>query len=111
MIPRRIQRRRARGWKLPPGSVNVSRPTDWSNPFRVGDTVSVPYKVKRGGVWVDAPIEVIITPEAAVLLFEALVVAHRWEDQIRRELHGKDLVCWCAPDQPCHADVLLRIAN
>ncbi len=30
---------------------------------------------------------------------------------IRYCLHDKDLACWCALDQPCHADVLLRIAN
>ena len=26
-------------------------------------------------------------------------------------LVGKDLACWCPLDQPCHADVLLEIAN
>jgi len=26
------------------------------------------------------------------------------------ELRGKDLVCWCSP-LPCHADVLLELAN
>lgn len=33
---------------------------------------------------------------------------------IRRSLHelaGKDLACWCPLDKPCHADVLLRLAN
>lgn len=24
---------------------------------------------------------------------------------------GKDLACWCPINQPCHADVLLRLAN
>jgi phosphopantothenoylcysteine synthetase/decarboxylase len=32
-------------------------------------------------------------------------------DAIRTELRGKDLACWCPPDQPCHADVLLELAN
>ncbi|MGC7247308.1 DUF4326 domain-containing protein, partial [Mycobacteroides abscessus] len=32
-------------------------------------------------------------------------------DTIRRELRGHDLACWCPLDQPCHADVLLEIAN
>ena len=32
-------------------------------------------------------------------------------DDIRRELAGKDLVCWCPLNRPCHADVLLEIAN
>lgn len=27
------------------------------------------------------------------------------------ELAGKDLACWCKPGEPCHADVLLAIAN
>lgn len=32
-------------------------------------------------------------------------------DDVRRELGGKDLACWCRPDQPCHADILLKLAN
>lgn len=31
--------------------------------------------------------------------------------QVRADLAGKDLMCWCPPGQPCHADVLLLIAN
>lgn len=27
------------------------------------------------------------------------------------ELRGKNLACWCKPGKPCHADVLLEIAN
>ncbi|ARD42490.1 DUF4326 domain-containing protein [Actinomyces gaoshouyii] len=27
------------------------------------------------------------------------------------ELRGHDLMCWCPPDAPCHADVLLEVAN
>jgi len=32
-------------------------------------------------------------------------------EDVRRELAGKDLACWCPLSRPCHADVLLRIAN
>lgn len=32
-------------------------------------------------------------------------------EQARAELAGRDLACWCPLDQPCHADVLLEIAN
>ncbi|HEY8881900.1 MAG TPA: DUF4326 domain-containing protein [Dermatophilaceae bacterium] len=31
--------------------------------------------------------------------------------EIRADLAGKDLACWCPLDQPCHADVLLELAN
>jgi len=30
---------------------------------------------------------------------------------IKSALRGKNLACWCALDQPCHADVLLELAN
>ena len=32
-------------------------------------------------------------------------------DEIRAALGGRDLACWCPLDKPCHADVLLRLAN
>jgi hypothetical protein len=32
-------------------------------------------------------------------------------DDIRAELAGHDLMCWCPDWQPCHADVLLELAN
>jgi hypothetical protein len=30
---------------------------------------------------------------------------------LRRDLTGRDLACWCPLDRPCHADVLLELAN
>lgn len=30
---------------------------------------------------------------------------------VRDDLAGRDLACWCPLDQPCHADVLLELAN
>jgi hypothetical protein len=27
------------------------------------------------------------------------------------ELAGRDLACWCPPDQPCHADILIAAVN
>lgn len=32
-------------------------------------------------------------------------------EEIRRELAGRDLACWCKPGDPCHGDVLLELAN
>lgn len=34
--PRRIQRSRTAGWRMPPGAVYVGRPSKWGNPYRVG---------------------------------------------------------------------------
>jgi hypothetical protein len=30
---------------------------------------------------------------------------------VKRELRGRDLACYCPLDEPCHADVLLAVAN
>ena len=93
MKPARIQRRRTKGWRMPPGAVFVGRPSKWGNPYKVG-TPAAP------------------TPEAAVALFRDYL-ARRTDlsDAARDELTGKVLVCWCSPGQPCHADVLLEAAN
>lgn len=100
--PVRIQLRRAKGWRMPPNTVKVDRSTRWGNPYRLhGDGYPM-------------------TPAVAVGCFTALVNAHQgWVmrdqltdlDDVRRELAGKNLACWCPLDQPCHADVLLWLAN
>lgn len=50
----------------------------------------------------------IRTHAQAVEFFERLMKASPWDVSA---LRGKNLACWCQPDQPCHADTLLRIAN
>jgi hypothetical protein len=58
------------------------------------------------------------TAEQAVRLYEGQL--RQWQaligydDFVRfyiEPLRGKDLACWCPLNQPCHADVLLRLAN
>lgn len=98
--PKRIQRKRTKGWRIPEGAVCVDRPTKWGNPFYgdwLGDAAAEFEKhltIRRSpsAGWID-------------------LLGYPSDDEIRRELAGRDLVCWCPPDSPCHADVLLRIAN
>ena len=100
MTPWRIQRSRARGWRMPEGAVYVGRPTRWGNPFRAGG------HDRRTGC--------MMSPSDVVEKYcNALVSANLEfnEAEVIRHLRGKDLVCWCAPGAPCHADVLLEIAN
>lgn len=98
MQPHRIQLRRTKGWRLPPHTIVVARPSKWSNPF----TLEVARKFHPG--------------EAENLLRTRCVTAFRTYagdivGQIRQELAGKNLACWCSLAVPCHADVLLEIAN
>ena len=112
--PKRIQLRRTKGWRKPEGVIVVSRPSRWGNPFRVGEVVTHPaYSTEAG----PGP----ITAETATLLFESYAWPRwtldadensvRYVDLARRELAGHDLACWCPLGQPCHADVLLALAN
>jgi Domain of unknown function (DUF4326) len=93
-MPSRIQRRRSRGWRQPINAIYVGRSTKWGNPYKVGvDNHSA---------------------EEAVTLFRRDLIAGSLAftiDDVRRELKGKDLVCWCKPGSPCHADVLFAVAN
>lgn len=98
-MPRRIQRRRVRGWRMPEGAVYVGRGSKWGNPYRVG----------ARGFLAGEPFEVLDRAHA-VFLFRTLV-APRIDRSALAELAGRDLACWCPLDSPCHADILLRLAN
>lgn len=90
--PVRIQRKRVKGWKMPENTVYVGRPTKWGNPYAVSCQASDGYKKKL------------------IQQFESSMSIMLKQDAVA-ELKGKDLACWCALDSPCHADVLLKIAN
>ncbi len=107
-MPQRIQRKRTRGWKMPDGAVYVGRPTRWGNPYRLSD-----YRFARAdGTPYENP---IAAREMAIRDFEMWLGVSPKGEAIaaasKRELRGKDLACWCPLDQPCHADVLLELAN
>jgi hypothetical protein len=82
---------------LPAGAVYIGRVmpryrlpgSKWGNPFRRGRDGTRAEVIELYRAWLcDQPALMAALPE----------------------LHGRDLVCWCAPE-PCHGDVLLRLAN
>ena len=107
-MPKRIQRSREKGWRMPEGAVYVGRPTKWGNPYRVGKWVTV-----NGEEWVTAKSEeeAVYNNAQAVALFRALFTGLSMPADAASELRGKDLACWCPLSAPCHADVLLEWAN
>lgn len=99
----RIQLRRTKGWRKPEGAVVVSRPTKWGNPFMIGPIVSA---------YPSLTVEQCASFAVNQFKFDGRErLGYPSVDDIRRELAGRDLACWCPLDQPCHADELLRIAN
>lgn len=111
-MPKRIQLQRTKGYRKPEGAVVVARPTKWGNSWRVGSTG---WTVDPGGV-INRDPHPPLTAAQAVQSFRNAEI-YQWENDpefrelLRRELAGRDLACWCPLDQPCHADVLLEIAN
>jgi hypothetical protein len=118
-MPVRIQRHRAKGWRMPAGAIYVGRPGRWGNPWTAtqdffhrrglqtpGDDrpTMLPLSVMKEGMTVQMGLVALYREE----------IKH-WpsyrRNQIIELLQGRDLVCWCPLGQPCHADVLLELAN
>lgn len=93
-MPERIQRKRTKGWRMPPNTVSVTRPGMWGNyaAFRACTPFGQP-AVDAFRLWVETE------------------ASEAWKGCAQKVLRGKNLACFCPLDQPCHADVLLELAN
>lgn len=122
MTPVRLQLSRRKGFNLQDASlaanglpaVNVARPSKYGNPVIKQDFDELQaiyaelgrppiegtwqkHAVKCFDAWIGGDIPELGTPPSC--------------EEIRRDLQGKNLACWCKSGDPCHADVLLFIAN
>ncbi|MFI7448120.1 DUF4326 domain-containing protein [Nonomuraea sp. NPDC049714] len=120
--PKRVQRKRSKGSKLPEGAVCVDRTTPWGNPFKVGEKVrndSPLWPYIAAAVPGGARGLVSLTPmtrEQAVHLYSCWVVEQPHLMLRLDELAGRDLACWCATPKPgapdhCHAAYLLELVR
>lgn len=119
--PLRIQLSRRKGWRKPENTVVAARPSKWGNPITMSDV---------GGQYPsldDLGVATLVVRDFRVLAERGRLSFPNWRffggrrgpvtwtypslDEIRAELRGKNLACWCPLDQPCHADVLLELAN
>lgn len=103
--PVRITLSRAKGWRMPENTVKVDRTTRWGNPFKVGDRVQVSP---------DDPVAVCFSAQQAVDAYRGFLdhtISRKFRADAVAELRGKNLACWCNQGAPCHADLLLELAN
>ena len=89
MKPHRVQQKRLKGWRKPRNTVCVSRPSKWGNPFSV-----VEYGQAK-----------------SVAMYRSYLLNGKGKKLPVQSLRGKNLACFCKLSEPCHADVLLEIAN
>ena len=96
---------------MPPNTVKVDRSTKWGNPFII---VKEPLQTRPTGTDKDLSVIECNPAEETVYKFKKWLELPDKESlvkQIKEELKGKNLACWCKPTNPCHAEVLLEIAN
>ena len=99
-MPKRIQMSRQHPWRADnPDAVIVARPSKWGNPWTILTPGGRSLAVRRFR-------ELFTTDSEAAAAFGYPDAA-----TVRAELVGRDLACWCPVGLPCHADVLLEIAN
>lgn len=109
-LPKRIQLSRKRGWRMPENTVKVDRSTICGNPFTIDAAEEAGYHgtdAELRGLcadsfrqWLDGRLQPDLQPKTRAYILGNV-----------RHLRGKNLACWCPLDQPCHADVLLQLAN
>lgn len=118
MTPIRIHRKRTKGWRMPPNTVYVGRPTKWGNPFKFAgpqaysscpDECFETYRWCLGKFPIPGEVMELWGREggSTAMLVALAVPVH----DVIHQLRGKNLACWCAFGEPCHADVLLELAN
>jgi hypothetical protein len=111
-MPERIQRKRTKGWRMPENAVYVGRPTRWGNPYAVGDP-GIPDRAAAVATFkrlLELRQRDPALPSAELFSGQG-IPEYPSADEIRLKLWGRNLACWCPLDQPCHADVLLKLAS
>jgi hypothetical protein len=116
-MPARIQRRRTKGWRAPAGAKYVGRGTYWGNPWVVVQT-RTGWAVNWAGDGMARPDWTVSTDNQGAAHVMAVGLYREYAERAigfgvraRAELRGRDLMCWCPPELPCHADVLLELVN
>lgn len=104
--PRRVRLSRAKGWRLPPNTIVVSRPSKWGNPFVVGQDGNSESCVRWHAYLLNGYFVLGATPDV-----EEMRTIRKYAVRNIHRLRGKNLACWCALGKPCHADTLLEWAN
>ena len=91
-MPRRFRLSRKKGARKPVRAVVIARPSKWGNPHKVGR----------------------LTRDQAIAAYERDLYAGRLAitvADVKRELKGRDIACWCRLEDACHGDLLMAIAN
>jgi hypothetical protein len=105
LVPKRTQLRREKGWRMPPKSRSLARPHRWGNPFEIEPDLAPGTQIHA------ARTSRCQGAKRTIRRIRDEDMTPERREAARRKLRGKPLGCFCKPDEPCHADVLIEIAN
>jgi len=102
---KRVQRKRSPGWRMPPNTKYVGRPTKFGNPFNAKE-LGNKEAVKRYE-------ECLSNPHMVYVYFDEIEASIQCERfQYMKDnlftLAGLNLACFCPLDVPCHVDVIVN---
>ncbi|MDB5562052.1 MAG: hypothetical protein JWN11_1470 [Hyphomicrobiales bacterium] len=118
VTPVRLRLQRSKGFDLQAMSqainglpaTRVTRPSKWGNPFLIVDIserfgldehLAHDRAVEFYEQWLLGTLDPSLSPGYGPPTHKSIVA----------ELAGNNLACWCLPEETCHADVLIRLAN
>lgn len=116
-MPERITLHRTPGWRKPAGAIVVARGTGWGNPYTVAGAIENEYadtgtQARKVAVEFHRAWLLGLDPgENDVYRTGKRSYDRRWMREHLPDLTGRDLACWCGPEDVCHADTLIAIAN
>lgn len=105
---KRVQRKRTKGWRMPPRTRYVGRGTKWGNPhkvthlhkrFYVSDGWRYDFMTKQKAAKFSCEL-------FRVYALKELIIDPHWLDELRE---FDALACWCALEDPCHVDVIIEL--
>jgi hypothetical protein len=109
-VPERFQLSRVKAYRKPHGAIVVARPSRWGNPWKAG----APHPVHGWPMSRDEAAEVFGMAAGAAdrrgMWVPCLPDSYPSVEEIRAELRGKDVACWCPLSVSCHGDHLLAVA-
>jgi hypothetical protein len=101
---KRIQRKRAKGWRMPENAVYVGRPSRWGNPFDWQDYIDQWTNECQARQYAKNDYRDWLHGKVFQWIFD-----RDWILEHLEELRGFDLACYCPLNQACHADVLIEM--
>lgn len=119
----RIQRKRTKGWRMPPKTKCITRPSNWGNPFKVTKHDSSYYRVSvnvKNPFDKDALINILTESGPAGFNTKAEASAHaamlfgKLMDKFPQNYPLSDfdgvehITCFCKEGEPCHGDEIIK---